>query len=74
MTKVDHRPRSERRKPAKINPLGPFVIRERERIRASPKAGLRQQWTEFQVVQGRTVVSRHDTYRQAEKARAEFIQ
>lgn len=52
----------------KINPLGPFKIRERARINASPKPGFRQAWTEYQVVQGSTIVSRHDTRAQAENA------
>ena len=42
-------------------------IRERERVQASPPPGHRQSWTEWQVVQGRKVISRHDFKEQAER-------
>jgi len=58
----------------KINPLGPFVIRERHRIKSSPKPGMRQAWTEYQVVQGRTIVSRHDLRKHAEAHKRELEQ
>ncbi len=35
-----------------------YKIRERERIDSSPKDGLRQSWTEFQVVRGNTIMGR----------------
>jgi len=47
-------------------------IRERHRINASPKEGLRQAWTEYQVVQGRRVLSRHDLREQAEAWIADY--
>jgi hypothetical protein len=43
-----------------------YVIRKRDRVEASPKDGLRQGWTEYQVVLGRKVVARFDLQRQAE--------
>lgn len=48
----------------------PLKIRERERRQASPPGGAdmhRQAWTEFQVVDGRKVIGRHDFRHQAEK-------
>jgi hypothetical protein len=42
-------------------------IRLRERVLASPRDGERQSWTEYQVVQGRRVISRHDTEDQARR-------
>lgn len=50
---------------AKING---YTLRERERCQASPPAGAdmhRQRWTEWQVVHGRKIVSRHDLRDQA---------
>ena len=44
----------------------------KERRCASPREGLRQSWTEWQVVEGRRVVSRHDTERQALDAMAKL--
>jgi hypothetical protein len=44
-----------------------FKIRHRERICSSPKAGLRQSWDEWQVVEGRKVVGRFDLREQAER-------
>jgi len=43
-----------------------YTIRKRERVEASPKYGLRQGWTEWQVVLGRKVVARFDLERQAQ--------
>lgn len=45
-----------------------FTIRERTRRNASPPEGQRQAWIEWQVCQGHTILSRHDTYDQAERA------
>lgn len=47
-----------------------MTVKIREKIRrcASPKDGLRQKWTEWQVVEGRKVLSRHDTEAQAQTA------
>lgn len=42
-----------------------LTIRSRERRQASLREGLRQAWTEWQVVDGRRVVSRHDFEHQA---------
>ena len=43
-----------------------LTIRDRERRLASPPAGTRQAWVEWQVLDGRRVVSRHDVRSQAE--------
>jgi hypothetical protein len=48
-------------------------IKQVERIQSSPKQGLRQGWTEYQVKIGRRVLSRHDTQRQADKAVEELL-
>lgn len=48
-----------------------YAIRERDRRCASPKDGLRQAWSEVQVVEGRKVVARFDLRYQAEKWIAE---
>lgn len=48
-------------------------IRRRERINASPKEGLRQAWTEYQVLDGRRIVSRHDTEEQARAWAAKHV-
>lgn len=45
--------------------MAALTIRYRERVQASPKEGLRQSWTEYQVVEGRRVLSRHDSEEQA---------
>ncbi len=43
-----------------------FKIRQRERINSSPKEGLRQRWTEYQVVSGRgKITARYDLLSQA---------
>jgi hypothetical protein len=44
---------------------GRIQIRPRERRKASPREGERQAWIEWQVIQQRRVVSRHDTKEQA---------
>lgn len=52
-------------------------IRERYRINASPKGGAdvhRQAWTEYQVVEGRRVLSRHDLPEQASRWIAKEIE
>ena len=54
--------------------MGVVRIRRRERHDASPRAGLDAAWTEWQVVVGRCVVSRHDTETQAELAAAALRQ
>lgn len=43
---------------------------EKQRRLASPRDGERQSWTEWQVLDGRKVLSRHDTQRQAIAAAA----
>lgn len=43
---------------------------EKQRRRASPRDGHKQAWTEWQVIDGRKVLSRHDTHRQAMDAAA----
>lgn len=43
---------------------------EKQRRYASPREGERQAWTEWQVLDGRKVLSRHDTERQAITASA----
>lgn len=43
-----------------------FIIRTRERRRASPKEGYPQAWSEVQVISGRKVVARFDFEYQAE--------
>lgn len=43
-------------------------IIEKQRRCASPREGMRQSWTEWQVVDGRRVLSRHDTEKQAREA------
>lgn len=52
-----------------------YKIRLRERIQSSPKEGLNQSWSEWQVVgpHGR-VMSRHDLRGQAEAALARLQQ
>lgn len=47
--------------------MAAYTIRERERRNASPKEGLRQVWTEVQVMEGRRVVYRCDLIEQAER-------
>lgn len=49
-----------------------FKIRYRERVCASPKAGRRQSWGEYQVIDGRKVIARFDLRHQAEKFIASF--
>lgn len=44
-----------------------FKIRVRDRVEASPKEGLRQEWTEYQIVAGRRVVARCGTLEEAQK-------
>ena len=55
----------------KYNPLGPFKIRERVLRGYCREIGGYSEWEEYQVVQGRTIISRHDTRLQAEKAKRE---
>ncbi len=51
-----------------IDPIyGTIKIRRRNRWLASPPEGLRQDWTEWQVCQGRRVVMRGDTEDQCMK-------
>ena len=42
-------------------------IRFRDRVCASPKEGHRQSWSEYQVIEGRTVIARFDLRPQAEQ-------
>jgi hypothetical protein len=44
-----------------------YKIRVKERINSSPREGERQSWTEYQVMEGRTIVYRGDTQEQAER-------
>jgi hypothetical protein len=45
--------------------MATLKIRLRERRNASPKDGCRQAWDEWQVVDGRKILSRHDLESQA---------
>ena len=45
--------------------MSDYVIRKRRRRLASPKVGMKSAWDEWQVVDGRRVVSRHDSEQQA---------
>lgn len=47
------------------SPAGGYTIRMRTRRQASPPRGMKSAWEEWQVVDGKRVVSRHDTERQA---------
>jgi len=47
--------------------MSDYVIRFRRLRNASPKRGMKSAWDEWQVVDGRRVVSRHDTEKQAEE-------
>ncbi len=49
-----------------------LTVRLRVRRNASPKDGLRQIWDEWQVCDGRKVISRHDTEAQAQRALEEL--
>jgi hypothetical protein len=49
-----------------------YKIRERRRVCASPKDGMSSEWTEYQVVDGHRIVSRHDIKEQALNA-LEFL-
>ena len=40
-------------------------IRLRDRVQSSPREGLSQAWSEWQVVDGNKVISRHDFEHQA---------
>lgn len=53
--------------------LPQYKIRERHRICASPKQGLRQSWDEFQVILGQRIMARFDFREQAEIWIAEKI-
>jgi hypothetical protein len=44
----------------------PYTIRLRRRVQASPPPGLRSAWDEWQVLDGRRIVSRHDMEHQAQ--------
>jgi hypothetical protein len=44
-----------------------FKIRVRDRQNSSPKAGLRQSWSEYQVVSGTKVIARFELLHQAQK-------
>lgn len=46
--------------------MSKYIIRLRRRSLASPKRGMKSAWDEWQVVEGRRVVSRHDSERQAQ--------
>lgn len=42
-----------------------YTIRKRQLRNASPKRGMKSAWEEWQVLDGRRIVSRHDTEKQA---------
>lgn len=44
-----------------------LTIRKRDRIKSSPRTGLSKSWTEYQVCEGRTILSRHCTESEAER-------
>lgn len=44
-----------------------FKIRVRDRVNSSPKAGMRQDWREYQVASGARVIARFDLLHQAQK-------
>lgn len=46
--------------------MSEYVIRKRRRSLASPKRGMKNGWDEWQVVDGRRIVSRHDSELQAQ--------
>lgn len=50
-----------------------YRIRERKRMQASRPYGISGTWIEFQIIDGRKIVSRHDTYNQALNAVAALI-
>jgi hypothetical protein len=53
---------------------GKIRVVEAERTNASPREGERQNWSEYQVVHGRRVVSRHDTRKQAYAAAVSYVE
>lgn len=50
-----------------VNTIGAYKIVCQDRRLASPPQGQKQAWTEYQVKEGRKVISRWDTQDQAEK-------
>lgn len=49
----------------RIESFGQYSVAKRERVQASPKNGLRQDWTEYQVRCGRKIIARHEVLRDA---------
>jgi hypothetical protein len=49
-----------------------YTIRERKRISASPPRGMSNEWTEHQICDGRKIVERFYTRREAERFLAEL--
>ncbi len=49
-----------------------YKIRKRDRIHSSPPAGMSQEWTEYQVIEGRKIVARCGSQEAAEEVIAEL--
>lgn len=49
-----------------------YKIRKRDRIHSSPPAGMSQEWTEWQVVDGRKIIARCSSLEAAEEKAAEL--
>ena len=45
-----------------VDEVGHIKIKRRERFQSGSANGLRPGWSEFQVWEGRKIISRHDTY------------
>ena len=56
-----------------IDEVGSFKIKRRKRVQSSRPYGLRAGWTEYQVWDGRKIVSRHDTFGQAREAASTLL-
>ena len=51
-----------------IDEVGNLKIKRRERFQSGSPNGMRPGWTEYQMWEGRKIISRHDTYEQARNA------
>lgn len=49
-----------------LSEFGNFKVVQRDRVRSSPSRGLRGQWTEYQVLMGNRILSRHERLLNAE--------